>query len=48
VDLATIINLVGILYGAASLDERKKQRQQINDEVCAIYQVVYENLTYPL
>jgi RNA-dependent RNA polymerase len=31
-----------ILYGAASLDESKKQRQRIHDEACAIYQVVYE------
>ena len=23
-------------------DERKKQRQQIHDETCAIYQVIYE------
>lgn len=31
------------LYGAASLNENKKQRQQIHNEACAIYQVVYEH-----
>jgi hypothetical protein len=34
---------VGILYGEVNLaGEREKQRQQINDEACAIYQDVYE------
>jgi hypothetical protein len=34
---------VGILYGATNLaGESEKQRQQINDEACAIYLDVYE------
>ena len=32
VEISTIINLIGILYGVARLDETKKQRQQINGE----------------
>lgn len=31
------------LYEAASLNESEKQRQQIYNEACAIYQVVYED-----
>ena len=33
---------VGNLYGAINLGESEKQRQQIDDEACAIYQDVYE------
>jgi hypothetical protein len=38
-----LINTIrtNILYGAKEyLDERKKQRQEITDEACAIYQLV--------
>ena len=42
VELSTITNLVGNIYGATNLVEWKKQRQQINDEACTIYQVGYE------
>ena len=30
------------MYKTVGFKERKKQRQQIKDEACAIYQVVYE------
>lgn len=42
---SVILKYRQLLYGAASLDESKKERQQIHKEACAIYQVVYEYAT---